>query len=521
MAGLLAHSRIRPNQAALIFGDGQFVETYAQLESRSRRIALALRALGLREGDCVAMLVGNSPPLFDLYWATQRIGLYLTPLNHHSTATELAYILDNCDARMLIASADLAALASEAVRACPTLEFRFCVDGDLEGFRPLEEAVAVIDSSAPLEEQIAGSVMIYSSGTTGRPKGIRRGLPRKAFDDRSYVDGTTLVMRTFGFQPEDVYLCPAPLYHAGPLRSCTAMHMLGATLVVMHRFDAEAILRVISERAVTVAQMVPTHFKRLLELPAEIRARYPHNSLRTVVHSAAPCPPDVKRAMIAWWGPILLEYYAGTEGGGCLINSAEWLQRPGSVGRPWQGLSVAVFDNTLQPVSTPRTEGAFYFRNHPGGVPNFAYYKDPERTAAAYNGDWFTLGDIGYLDEEGFLYLTDRQTNMIISGGVNIYPQEVEDILAGHPEVRDVAVIGVPDEDMGEAVKAVVVPATLSTPGMALAQELIAYARSRVASYKCPRSVDFVDSLPRTPTGKLQKRLVREQYWKGRPSRLT
>jgi long-chain acyl-CoA synthetase len=518
MAGLTEHSRSQPDKPAVAFGDSTFVETYGELEARSCRVAHALRSLGLQEGDCVAILVGNTPPLFDLYWATQRVGLYLTTLNHHSNADELAYILDNCDARLLIATAELGALAEGAARAASALQFRYAI-GDIPGFGSWDAAMAAAPD-APLDRQSAGSVMIYSSGTTGRPKGVRRPLPQKRFDDQRYADATTLVMRTFGFRQNDVYLCPAPLYHAGPLRSCTAMQMLGATVIVVHRFDAEGILRIIDERQVTVAQLVPTHFKRLLELPAEIRARYRLDSLRVVVHSAAPCPPEVKRAMIDWWGPILLEYYAGTEGGGVLINSQEWLQRPGSVGRAWQGLSVAILDEQGQAVSTPRTEGSIYFRNHPGALSNFTYHKDADKTAAAYRGEWFTLGDIGYLDEDGFLYLTDRQSNMIISGGVNIYPQEVEDILAGHPKVRDVAVVGVPDADMGESVKAVVIPIDGVHAEKGLEEELIAYARARIASYKCPRSIDFVDHLPRTATGKLQKRLVRDRYWKGRASRL-
>jgi long-chain acyl-CoA synthetase len=395
------------------------------------------------------------------------------------------------------------------------------IGGDIDGFASFDTVRSAIVEDQTLERQEAGSVMIYSSGTTGRPKGIRRDLSHLSFDSQKYVDASTLVMRTFGFRKDDVYLCPAPLYHAGPLRSCTAMQMLGATVVVMHRFDPETILRTIQEHQVTVAQFVPTHFKRLLELPVRVRSQHRHTQLRTVVHSAAPCPPTIKRAMIDWWGPILIEYYAGTEGGGVLINSSEWLQRPGSVGRPWEGLSVAILDEVGELVTTPSVEGPIYFRNHPGALPNFSYHKDSEKTAAVYRGDWFTLGDIGFLDEQGFLFLTDRQSNMIISGGVNIYPQEAEDVLSAHPKVHDVAVVGVPDDDLGEAVKAVVIPTDGFAAGAELAEELIAYTRARIATYKCPRSIEFVDTLPRTPTGKLQKRLLRDRYWQGRQSRLT
>jgi acyl-CoA synthetase (AMP-forming)/AMP-acid ligase II len=522
VAGLLDHGRGQPQRPAVVFGDDRFVETYAELESRSRKIALALRSRGLAEGDSVATLIGNSKSFFDVYWATQRIGLYLTPLSYHATPHELAYILGDCDARVLIAAAEFGELARAAAElAGRDLAVRLSIGGDIAGFQPLDSSLSTIRENASLVPQHAGSVMIYSSGTTGQPKGIRRALPGAAVDDPRFVDAVTLVMRTFGFRSDDVYLCPAPLYHSGPLRSCTAMQMLGATVVVMHKFDAEKALQIIDEHGVTVAQFVPTHFKRMLELPAAVRSRWRHDSLRTVVHAAAPCPPDVKHAMIDWWGPILLEYYAGTEGGGVLIDSHEWLRKPGSVGRPWQGLSVAVFNEDGDIEATPRREGRIYFRNHPGALANFAYHKDPEKTAAAYRGNWFTLGDIGYLDEDGYLYLTDRQSNLIISGGVNIYPQEAENVLAGHPKVADVAVVGVPDDDMGEAVKAVIVPADGVAGDGNLADELLAYVRSRLASYKCPRTVDFVDSLPRTPSGKLQKRLVRERYWQGRVSRLT
>ena len=521
MAGLLTHARESPDRLAYVLGDTGFAESYGELEERSRRLAAWLRGLGLRDGDSIAMLIGNSPVLFDVYWATQRIGLYLTPLNWHARPDELAFILDNSDARVLIAEGTLAGLAAAvADLAGDRLEHRIAVGGPIPGFVPLNDAIAASPVDAPLQNERAGSVMIYSSGTTGQPKGVRRPLSGRAFDDPAYVDATTLVMRTFGFTADDTYLCPAPLYHAGPLRSCTAMQMLGATVIAMQRFEPEAALRVIAERQVSVAQFVPTHFKRMLDLPEAVRAAYDHRSLRIAVHAAAPCPPAVKRAMIGWWGPILLEYYAGTEGGGTLIGSAEWLERPGSVGRPWAGLDLAILDAAGAMVKTPRLEGPIYFRNLPGWLGNFAYHKDPERTRSAYRGEWFTLGDVGYLDDAGYLFLTDRQSNLIISGGVNISPQEAEDALAAHPKVRDVAVIGVPDDIMGEAVRAVVIPAEGCTPGPALAEELIAHCRATIATYKCPRGIDFVDVLPRTETGKLHKRLVRERYWQGRESRL-
>jgi long-chain acyl-CoA synthetase len=520
VAGLLECARASPGKPAALFADGGVIETYGELERESRRLAHVLRGLGLAVGECVGMLVGNNARVFDVYWATQRIGLYLTALNNHSTPEDIAYVLDNCGARMLIASPEHSELARESASRARGVALHASIGGDIDGFAPIESTFGTISENLPLEAQEAGSVIIYSSGTTGRPKGVRRPLSGRGFDDPAYIAATTLVMRQFGFREDDVYLCPAPLYHAAPLRSCTAMQMLGATVVVMHRFSAERILRSIEEHRVTVAQFVPTHFKRLLQLDEAIRVRHAHDTLRTVVHSAAPCPPDLKRAMIEWWGPILIEYYAGTEGGGVMIDSHEWQRRPGSVGRPWEGLSVGILNKNGEVATTPRIEGPIYFRNHPGALPKFAYHDDPEKTAAAYRGDWFTLGDIGYLDEDGYLYLTDRQSNLIISGGVNIYPQECEDLLAAHPQVADVAVIGVPDADMGEAVKAVIVPAEGIAPTSQLAEELIAFVRGRMAAYKCPRSIDFVETLPRSAAGKLKKRLLREEYWRVRPSRL-
>ena len=397
--------------------------------------------------------------------------------------------------------------------ASSKLEIALSIDGAIDGADCLDDCVEEVPSDTALTDSTAGSVMVYSSGTTGRPKGIRRPLPQRSVDDPAFVNSTTLVMRTFGFNSDDRYLCPAPLYHSAPIRSCSAMHQLGATVVVMHKFDAETVLKIVDEQKISVGQFVPTHFKRLLSLPNETRARYDCRSLRIAVHSAAPCPREIKQAMIDWWGPVLLEYYAGTEGGGVKIDSTDWLKKPGSVGKPWDGLSVAIQNDANEMVQTPGLEGPVYFRNEPGAVPNFSYYKDPLKTEETYCGDWFTLGDIGYLDEDGFLFLTDRKSNLIISGGVNIYPLETESLLSAHDKVYDVAVIGVPDEDLGEAVKAVVVVNHEHKAGPELAQELIDYTRSQLSTFKCPKTIDFVDALPRTETGKLLKRKLRAQYW--------
>jgi fatty-acyl-CoA synthase len=511
-AGFLAYARATPERIAISFADTGETASYGALDRQSQRLAAWLEAQGLGVGASVAMLIGNRVSLFEVYWATQRSGHYLTPLNWHATAEELAYILDDADADALIVDAALAELAEALAANAPArVRVMASLNGAVPGFADLDKALPLI--IAPPDRPVpAGSVMIYSSGTTGRPKGIRRPLPTRAIDDSALVEAATLVMRTFGFTSADTYLCPAPLYHAGPLRSCTAMQMMGATVVGMQRFDAAAALAAISRHHVTVAQFVPTHFKRMLDLPVAVRAGYDLSSLRVAVHAAAPCPPAVKRAMIDWWGPILLEYYAGTEGGGTMISSADWLNHPGAVGKPWAGLEVAVLAPDGALVCTPELEGPIYFRNTAGGLANFAYHKDAEKTANAYRGDWFTLGDIGRFDADGFLYLTDRACDMIISGGVNIYPQEVENLLMAHPAVREVAVIGTPDVALGEVATAVVE----LKPGVTadgVADQLIAYCRGQLALYKCPRQIEIVSDLPRTETGKLQKRLVRARYW--------
>jgi long-chain acyl-CoA synthetase len=325
-------------------------------------------------------------------------------------------------------------------------------------------------------------------------------------------------MGLFGIGEGDRYLCPAPLYHAAPIGFTSSHLRIGASIVVMRRFDPEEALRCIQDQQVTTSQWVPTHFRRLLQLPESVRRRYDVSSLRVAIHAAAPCPIPVKRAMIEWWGDAILEYYAGTEGGGTLIRAKEWLAREGSVGRHWTGGKVWILDEQGREVTQPGVEGAIYFEAPATG--RFSYYKDDAKTAATWRGNLFTIGDIGYLDAEGYLFLTDRQSNMIISGGVNIYPQETENHLIVHPKVSDVAVIGVPDEEMGEAVRAVVIPAPGAEPGPELERELIEYCRQGIAHYKCPHRIDFVRELPRTETGKMAKRVVRAKYWEGHTSKL-
>jgi len=516
---LIQSAQQSPNRPAVVIGNGEFVETYGELESRSRRVAAFLRQAGLQAGDGVALIVGNDAEFFDLYWAAMRTGLYLTPINWHLQRHEIAYIVENCDAKVLFASARFAELLEPSSHIAQ-LEHRIALHGDIPGFRPYAEIYDSVDESVELEDEREGSIMFYSSGTTGQPKGVRQPLPNTPFGGPLTQIAVNASLGRFGFSQDDRYLCPAPLYHAAPLTFSSLQHRIGSTVVVLPRFDAEAALRIIQDQQISSSQWVPVHFKRMLELSEEVRSHYDLSSHRLAFHAAAPCPIPVKHAMIEWWGPIILEYYAGTEGGGTLINSRDWLAHPGSVGRHWSGGMIHILDEHGGDIKEPRVDGAVYFESHAGPNGRFEYYKDSDKTAATFRGALFTLGDIGHLDEDGFLYLTDRQSNMIISGGVNIYPQETENVLAAHPRVSDVAVIGVPNEDMGEEVKAVVIPIEGTEPTPELERELIEFCREKIAHFKCPRSIDFAEDLPRQPNGKLYKRLIRAKYWADRDSKL-
>jgi acyl-coenzyme A synthetase/AMP-(fatty) acid ligase len=441
-------------------------------------------------------------------------------VNWHLQRDEVQYIVENCDAKAFVAHARFAETASVVAAALPRDAASASVGGAVPGLCSLEDALADVPEDLVLENQLEGSVMLYSSGTTGRPKGVRRPLPRVAAGDPKFNLAAIGLVSLFGMKEGEVYLSPAPLYHAAPLAFSAANHRIGATTVIMRRFDPEDALRLIERFRVRNSQWVPTHFIRLLRLPEAVRKRYDVSSLEVAVHAAAPCPVPVKEAMIAWWGDAIMEYYAGTEGGGTLIRAQEWLAHKGSVGRHWAGGKVHLLNEDGKEIEQPRREGAIYFEAPPDPAARFRYYKDDQKTAGIYRGNLFTIGDIGYLDEEGYLYLTDRQSNMIISGGVNIYPQETENHLITHPKVHDVAVIGVPHPEMGEEVKAVVVPAPGTAPGPALEDELIEFCRQGIAHYKCPRTIDFVDALPRTETGKMQKRKLRDRYWSGHETRI-
>jgi long-chain acyl-CoA synthetase len=505
------HAERRPDAPAIVMASSGETVTYAELDDRSRRFASALRVRGLVAGDHIAILMENNARYLEVTWAAQRSGLYYTAINSHLRHAEVQYILDDCGAAALISSEAMAEVASGLDLSA--VGVRVGADGRLAGFEDYAGVIAGSDPVSPSSEQ-EGREMLYSSGTTGRPKGVRKALPGTALGDPSAAPVQIAAgMALFGCGPMTVYLSPAPLYHSAPLVYSMSMHRLGATVVVMERFDPRQCLELIERYRVTHAQFVPTMFVRMLRLPAEDRARFDVSSLEFVVHAAAPCPIPVKRQMIEWWGPIINEYYAGTEDiGSAHITAAEWLAHPGSVGRPRDGCHIVGEDGREVPAGQP---GIIFFA---GGRP-FAYHNDPQKTRSVTNDrGWRTLGDIGYLDGDGYLYLTDRQAHMIISGGVNIYPQETENVLAAHPLVADVAVIGVPDDEMGEAVKAVVRPADQTAAGPELANELLTYCRSELASYKCPRSVDFVPELPRDENGKLYKRRLREQYWEGHDS---
>ena len=516
-----------PERPAVIMGAGPVV-TFAELEARSNQVAWLARRCGLRPGDGLAVIAENRPELFYLAWGAQRSGLQFTAVNWHLTGEEASYIVTDCGARIVVVSHQLAGLAAQLGPVLAPDVRRLMIGGTIPGWDAFTDAVGTLPTT-PIPDESEGDIMLYSSGTTGRPKGIRRPVSGAAFGEHPDIPGHWL-RELLGMAEGDVYLSPAPLYHAAPLAWSMSCHRSGATVVVMERFEAEQALRLIEAHRVTHSQWVPTMFVRLLKLPASVRCAYDLSSLRWAVHAAAPCPVPVKQAMIDWWGPILFEFYSMTEGfGAASIFSDEWLRRPGSVGRPLMGVPHVVgLDGAELP---PGEVGTVFFE---GGTRS-EYHGDPGKTAAAANErGWRTVGDVGYLDHDGYLYLTDRASNLIISGGVNIYPQEIENVLTMHPDVLDAAVLGVPDPEMGEQVKAVIQvnaavgvgagaiagageSAGTGAPGEAgaraeLADRLAAYCREHLAGFKCPRSFEFTTGELRTPVGKIRRGPLREQF---------
>ncbi len=506
-----AHLPQHADKPALVMGGSGFTQTFGELDAAANRLSHVLRNAGLQPGDHVAICMENHDRYLEVVWGCHYAGLVYTCASSRLQSGELEYIVNDCGARVYITSKYKSDQAAEILPNTPGVELRLMLDGTIEGHESYEAAVAAQPDTPLDEDRKAGLDMLYSSGTTGQPKGVARPYPNEALEE--FNNGvTTLAALLFAVDDTKRYLSPAPFYHAAPLRFCMSMHALGATVVAMENFDAEMYLQLVEQHQITHSQVVPTMFVRMLKLDEEVRTTYDVSSLEYVIHAAAPCPVPTKKAMIEWFGPVIHEYYAGSEGNGFVYcNSEQWLAHEGTVGMPIN-CTLHIVGEDDQEVPQGQS-GTIYFE---GGA-EFEYHNDPEKTKSSrHPKGWSTLGDVGYVDEDGFLYLTDRKAYMIISGGVNIYPQEAENVLVTHDKVIDVAVFGVPNEDFGEEVKAVVQPREMPADDDAareLAGELIQFCRSQLADVKCPRSIDFREELPRHPTGKLYKRLLKDEYW--------
>jgi long-chain acyl-CoA synthetase len=516
------YATLHADRPAFIMADTCEAMTYAELEQRSNQLARVLRAQGLKRLDHYAVFMENNSHYIEVCVAGERTGLYYTCINSYLTVEELAYILNNSQSQLLITSKACFEVARQALVDCPHVALCLVVGGGVDVQEQAEtavirdyEKVLADQPDTPVADEALGTAMLYSSGTTGRPKGVLRALPDNLPSQPLPLTG--LLQQLWQCEEGMVYLSPAPLYHSAPLANVTMVIRNGGTAIVMEHFDPEQYLALIERYRITHTQLVPTMFSRMLKLAPEIRARYDLSSLKIALHAAAPCPPQVKEQMIEWWGPIIHEYYGATEAlGFTACNSAEWLAHRGTVGRVLFG-DLHILNDKMQPMPNG-LPGEIWFKT----ASPFVYYNDPERTAltCSPDGSMTTVGDIGYLDNDGFLHLTDRSTYMIISGGVNIYPQECENLLITHPKVADAAVFGVPNQDLGEEVKAVVQPMPGISPSLELAQELIGFCAAHLSRQKCPRSLDFSDQLPRSPTGKLFKRKLRDPYWVGHESRI-
>jgi long-chain acyl-CoA synthetase len=505
--GLRSFAHEHPDKAAIIMAQSGETVSFGALSSRADQYANFFRNEGLQSGDSIAFTLENCAEFYALCSGALRAGLYYTAISTYLSVGETQYIVIDCGASLYISSACFRSSADELGRQLPKGVRRFSLGGDIPGYQGLMDEVSAMPAS-PLEDEVKGQDLLYSSGTTGQPKGIRIDLSGESPEFLS--DNAKAIIDLYSFDAECIYLSPAPLYHAAPLRFNLWNLWSGGTSVIMERFSASAALEAVEKYRCTHSQWVPTMFVKMLKLDDAERLSFDVSSLRVAIHAAAPCAIEVKERMLEWWGPVIHEYYAGTEGSGfCAVNSEQWLAHRGTVGRPLIG-AVHVVDAEGNELAMNQI-GTVYF----SGGTKFAYLNDPEKTAAAHNHKgWSTLGDVGYLDDDGYLYLTDRLAYTIISGGVNIYPQEAEDILVMHPMIADVAVFGVPDEEMGEQVKAVVQLLDHDTASAAIEQQLIEYCRARLSPIKCPKSVDFLDDLPRHATGKLYKRLLRDRYWR-------
>ena len=501
------YAESKPDAVAFVMANTGEEITWKEFDQRINRLANYFKDIGLKPDDHIALCMENNSRYFEIISAAGDCGLIYTCISTHLNTSEMEYIINNCEAKVFITSERKKDAAATLLDLMPNVRHRLIVGGALEGYAPYEETITGY-STDPVEYGNSGLAMLYSSGTTGLPKGVVSTIERNPVGELGPT--SQLMVALYQMTQNTVYLSPAPLYHAAPLAFCALTLAVGGKVIVMERFDAEVSLSLIEKYKATHSQWVPTMFIRMLKLPEAVRNSYDVSSMKMAIHAAAPCPVEIKEQMIAWWGPVFFEYYAGTEGNTMvMITSQEWLEHKGSVGKCYIGKIHILDDNNEE---LPTGESGLIFIEDGN---TFEYHKEPQKTANSrtQNG-WSTIGDIGYMDEEGYLYLTDRKSNMIISGGVNIYPQETENALTLHPKIMDVAVIGVPNEDYGEEVKAVVQLMDPDEAGPALEQELIEYCKERLSSIKCPRSIDFVEDLPRTPTGKLLKRLLKEQYWK-------
>jgi long-chain acyl-CoA synthetase len=498
-----------PDRVAIYSEHGNL--TFFELNAKANQVAHKLRANGIKAGDALALLCGNRPEFAVVRFACHRMGLRLTPVNWHLSTDEVSYIVDNCDAMALFADERVSAQAQAAIANSDKLAVKVSIGGDIPGFEPLDNILNEYPQD-DIDNPSLGNTMAYTSGTTGRPKGVLRAHP----DPQKAADMQAILSAVFQFEPDtgkDCALATGPLYHAGPFNLCmTTPLTAGISTVFMDEWKPEAMLRLIQQYSITHTFCVPTMFVRLLHLDQAVRDACDVSTIRFVIHGAAPCTVESKQAMLDWFGPVICEMFAGTEGQGTIVSPQEWLDKPGTVGRAAPD-HVLILDDEGEPVDSG-VSGTVYLKNPPDS--KFSYYKDAEKTSSVQRGEYFTAGDIGYLDSDGYLFLTGRSAEVIISGGVNIYPQEIDDVLSNHPSVSDVACVGAPNTEWGEEVKAVVRLRDGFSASADLEQELIALCAAQLAKQKLPRSVDFVDELPRSHAGKVQRKALRETYWEDR-----